>query len=100
MNNIIGSSRAIKDTLPPQYLRKFKKILIKYNLLYQEQFIFSNGFSFCSWNQFRQRCFTLHINTQKPPKFYHELQILITNNTSYHAQSLPEYDQDIGRTIE
>src|SRR6266540_1424801 len=45
INHIIGGARAIKDTLPLPYLRKHHKILTKYNMLYQDQFISSDGFS-------------------------------------------------------
>ncbi len=99
MNPIKGGSRTIKDTLPQIYLKKFKKILIKYNLLYQEKFISSDSSSFCTWTQFRKRCFASHITTQKPPKFYQELQHLITNNMTQYAWPLPIYDQDTSKPI-
>jgi len=94
INHIIGDSRAIKDTLPLIFLRKYKKILIKYNMLYQEQFISSDGSSLCTWTQFRRRCFASHIKTQTPPKFFQELQGLIIGNTSHSAGPLAAYDHD------
>ena len=47
-NAILGGYQGIKDTLPNSYLRKHRNILIKYNLLFQEQFISSDGSSLCS----------------------------------------------------
>ena len=99
-NHISGGSRAIKDTLPSRYLQKYRNILIKYNLLYQEQFISLDGSSFCFWQQFRKRRFASHITTQHPPKFYRTLQSMLTQDLIREARLLPEYDHDTGRPIE
>ena len=34
INLISGGSKAVKDFLPPQYIRKYRFILIKYNLIF------------------------------------------------------------------
>ncbi len=69
-NQIIGGNKALKDMLPPSFLRRFSAILGKYNLVYQEQFTSADGYNLCSWSQFTKRPFALHISTQRPPNFF------------------------------
>src|SRR6266540_356439 len=94
INQIIGGSKVIKDYLPPQYIRKYRSKLIKYNLIFQKQVIFMDGSSFCIWNQFRKRPFASHLSTQASPKFFSELQRIFTTNDMPNHPNLIDYDHD------
>ena len=98
-NFIEGGGVAITDQLPLPYLKRYRKILIKYNLIYQEQFISADGSSLCSWKQFRQRPFAAHINTQVLPKFYQALSQIVTNEQGCRPNGLTNYDYDAGRIL-
>ena len=76
-NQISGSINALRDVLPPLYLKRYRAILHKYNLIYQEQITSANGLSLCTWSQFIKRPFTRHISTQRAPQFYLALRSLL-----------------------
>ena len=51
-NQISGGIKALRDVLPSQYLKRYRAILHKYNLIYREQITSANGLSLCTWSQF------------------------------------------------
>ena len=96
INSITGGNKALKDILPRTFLQKYKVILGKYNLLYQEQVTSVNGYSLCIWSQVIKRPFASHIFTQRLPKFYQELQQQLLDD--HDLSIIPEatVDQDTG----
>jgi len=76
-NQISEGINALRDVLPPLYLKRYRAILHKYNLIYQEQITSANGLSLCTWSQFIKRPFTRHISTQRAPQFYLALRSLL-----------------------
>ena len=95
-NNIIGGSKALKDMLPQIFLRTYCPIMVKYNLIYQEQITSANGSSLCTWSQFSKRLFAHHRSTQRAPKFYKALQAIFLHDHDISSITLPEIDQDTG----
>ena len=71
----------------------------KYNLLYQEQFTLVNGSALCSWSQFIKRKFASHIITQRPSKFFKNLQQLLIDDRDCISLPLTMIDQDTGLLI-
>jgi len=73
--------------------------MVKYHLLYQEQVTLADGYSLCSWTQFRKRAFAKHINTQCPPKFFKALQRLLTDDATGFDLPVSGFDQDTGQMV-
>jgi len=92
LNHIAGGRTPIRQILPIEYLRTYRKYLIKYNIVYQEQFLTTDGLHVSPWFQFRCRPFAKHITTAKPPKFHKALINIVTVRVDHAPYQVPDSD--------
>ncbi len=58
-----------------------------------------DGTSLCTWSQFIHWPFAVHITTQRPPKFFKDIQSVLLDNNVFSSLPTPDVDQNTGLPI-